>query len=145
MDMKKLPVLVEGHPSMVANKSLSMTESLSAGLRIADERLSQAATPDETLLATRIRAEVLRQNLDVERYFLNLRQLEERAVIKRRQQIFDAGLRLGALITGVTLAVLGNSWLGGFVMAAGLYSIARDFVLDKFPSPSARNKRHHNE
>jgi hypothetical protein len=135
----KLPAVVE-RKRVAAAVTPRASDSLSEGVRIANERLAEAASPEEAILATRIRGEIIRQNLEVEKQQLKISQFKDRIAFKRRQQILDAGLRFSALAVGGTLVVLGYGWLGGFVMASGLYTIAKDFIVQKFPSPVSGSK-----
>jgi hypothetical protein len=126
-------------PSVIGMRSpapsVQEIESASRGVEIAADRLSTAHSPDEAILAVIIMGEVKRQDLQIAEFRLGVRQFEERTAFDRRQQCIDAGLRLSALLLGGGLVLLEHAWVGGFVMAAGLYAIAKDFVLQKFPGP----------
>jgi hypothetical protein len=57
------------------------------------------------------------------------RQADERA---NRRTYIDALLQITALLAGTALILLGHEWVGGFVAGAGLYRVAKEFVVQKF-------------
>ena len=90
-----------------------------------ERRLVEANSPQEILLWTQVRGEILRQN-DI------LKEQEHQRKLEGLQVIFKMGLFIVAVITGTTLVVSGFPYAGLFVLGTGLYGLAPDYVKDVF-------------
>jgi hypothetical protein len=90
-----------------------------------ERRLVEANSPQEILLWTQVRGEILRQD-DI------LKGQEHQRKLERLQVLFKMGLSIVAVITGTTLVVNGFPYAGLFILGAGLYGLAPDYVKDVF-------------
>lgn len=90
-----------------------------------ERRLVEANSHQEILLWTQVRGEILRQD-DI------LKGQEHQRKLERLQVLFKMGLSIVAVITGTTLVVNGFPYAGLFVLGAGLYGLAPDYVKDVF-------------
>ena len=90
-----------------------------------ERRSVEANSPQEILLWTQVRGEILRQD-DI------LKGQEHQRKVERLQVIFKMGLSIVAIITGTTLVVSEFPYAGLFVLGAGLYGLAPDYVKDVF-------------
>jgi hypothetical protein len=90
-----------------------------------ERRLVEADSPQEILLWTQVRGEILRQD-DL------LKDQEHRRKLERIQVLFKMGLSIVAVMTGTTLVVGGFPYAGLFVLGAGLYGLAPDYVKNLF-------------
>jgi len=100
-------------------------------LAAVEERLVKANSPQEILLWTQVRGEIQRQD-DL------LKEQEHRRKLERIQIIFKMGLSMVAVVTGAGLAVGGFQYAGLFVLGAGLYGLAPDYVKDFFRGREGR-------
>jgi hypothetical protein len=110
----------------------------SSALDVADGFLTRATGADEALAALQVRAEVLRQDREHNEHKLKLWRAQQNALRARRRDLIDVGLQAASLFTGSAMVFLGHEWIGGFIAAAGIYRIAKEFVLRKFPSAPNR-------
>lgn len=108
------------------------------GVEIAEERLARATSPEEAILATRIRGEILRQDRELENDVERRRQAAARARHRRFKEYSAIALQFTAFFGGGVLVFVNHEWIGGFAMAAALYGIAKDFVMQKFPGGKDR-------
>jgi hypothetical protein len=88
-----------------------------------EERVVRASTPEEAIFWTQVRGELLRQN--------NLeKEHEHRRRLESLQIQFKIGFSIGAVLGGVGLTALGFSYIGLFLLGAGLYGVVPDYVKD---------------
>jgi len=86
-----------------------------------EKRVVEANSAQEILLWTQVRGEIQRQdNFLIEQ--------EHRRTLEKRQLLFKIGLSIGAVMVGTSLVVGGFSYVGLFVLGAGLYGLAPDYV-----------------
>jgi hypothetical protein len=95
-------------------------------------------TAEEAILAARIRGEIIRQDLARDDVKIKHKEREERLAQRRRRDFVAAALQFSALFGGGALVFLQHEWIGGFAIAAALYGVAREFVMQKFPGPASR-------
>jgi hypothetical protein len=85
--------------------------------------LARANTPEEAIFGTQVRGELLRQNtLEKEQ--------QHRRRLERLQVQFKMGFSIGAVLGGIGLTALGFSYVGLFLLGAGLYGVVPDYVKD---------------
>ena len=92
------------------------------------ERLAASESPQDVVLWTQVRGEILRQNEELENR-RHQRQME------RAQLYGKISLSIVAIVVGVLLLQLGYATAGYFALGAGLFWLAPDFVkafFDKF-------------
>jgi hypothetical protein len=90
-----------------------------------EERLATANTPEEIVLWTQIRGEIIRQD--------ELRKdAEQKRTIETIEVVSQKGLTAAALGIGVGLIIIGIPEIGLLVLGAGLYKLAPDFVKKAF-------------
>lgn len=95
------------------------------GLRAIEERLVKANSPEEILLWTQVRGEIQQQDNI-------LKEQEHRRHLERIQVRFKMGLSIGAVAMGTGLVMGGFAYAGLFVLGAGLYGLAPDYVKGLF-------------
>lgn len=86
-----------------------------------EERLVKANSPQEIILWTQVRGEIIRQDNI-------LKNQEHRQYLERIQVRFKMVLSIIAVLTGAGLIVGGFPYAGLFVLGAGLYELAPDYV-----------------
>jgi hypothetical protein len=86
-----------------------------------EERVVRASTPEEAIFWTQVRGEILRQN--------NLeKEHEHRRRLERLQIQFKIGFSIGAVVGGIGLTALGFSYIGPFLLGAGIFAVVPDYV-----------------
>jgi hypothetical protein len=90
-----------------------------------EERLLNANSSQEVILWTQVRGEIIRQNEIV-------KDGEQRRFLKKVQVARRIGLSVGALTIGTVLVTSGLTAPGLFVLGAGLYELAPEFIKEVF-------------
>ena len=90
-------------------------------LAAVEERLVNANSPQDVILWTQVRGEILRQDNI-------LKDQEHRRRLERIQVQFKMGLSIATVLAGAGLVVGGFQGAGLFVLGAGLYGLAPDYV-----------------
>lgn len=120
-------------PDEHLTKVIDVMPTRASSISVADELIRRATTPEQALIAARVRAELLRQDREQMDYRLKIWRAERSSVRLARRDYFDALLQITSLSIGTFLIMSSHEWIGGFVAAAGIYRIAKEFVLKKFP------------
>jgi hypothetical protein len=107
------------------DNQLIKTDDKSQALKAIDERLAGSESPQDIILWTQVRGEILRQNEEVEsrRHQRHLERLELYSKML---------LSLVAISVGVLLSKLGYVTAGFFALGAGLFWLAPDLVKTYF-------------
>jgi hypothetical protein len=90
-----------------------------------EERLANATTPEEIVLWTRVRAEILKQNELAE-------EGKHRRTLEKVEVASQKAVTAAALGIGVGLIIIGVPEIGLFVLGAGLFKLAPDYVKKVF-------------
>lgn len=94
-------------------------------ITVVEGRLISAASAQEIVLWTQVRAEVLRQNSTA-------KDQNHRQLLERIQLLYKTGFSLVAFIVGIFLLIYGFSYTGLFIIGAGLFGIAPEYVIAFF-------------
>lgn len=86
-----------------------------------EERLTQAANPQDIVLWTQVREEIIRQDEESKNQ-------EHRRFLERTQIWFKMGFSVIAFIAGIALLVGGVTQIGLFILGAGLFGFVPDYV-----------------
>ncbi len=98
-----------------------------------EQRLVDSKSPQETILWTQVRGEIIRQNEESE-------EQNHRRLLEKIQLIFKMGFSIITFIVGTLLVLNGFSFVGLFMIGAGLYGLAPDFVKSFFKKhPRGKN------
>lgn len=114
--------LVKFNPEQMAISSNSKVDERENILAIINSKIQESDTPEEAAKWTLIRREAIAQNQGIA-------EVEKENTLARREQIANVSLRVSALVLGTALILLSHQWIGGFLAAAGVYAVAKDFVM----------------
>lgn len=86
-----------------------------------EERIIQADNPQDIVLWTQVREEIIRQDEESKNQ-------EHRRFLEKVQVWFKMGFSVIAFIAGITLLVGGVTQIGLFILGAGLFGFVPDYV-----------------
>lgn len=111
-----------------STESSQLTERQETGLSVqaaVEQRLAKAESPQDIVLWTGVRQEILRQNEDRE-------DRRHRRQMRAIQLKYKMGFSVAAFLAGIVLISVGFPYPGLFISGAGLYGIAPDYVMRLF-------------
>lgn len=123
--------LTKNSPSELQTASDTPPDPSTALSRV-EERLAKATTPEEVVLWTRIRGEIVRQNEIIKNG-------EQRRFLEKIQIVRKLGLSVGALTIGTVLISSGLIYPGLLILGAGLYDLAPDLLKEALGGGKGKN------
>ena len=107
-----------------SNESTALTrhesDEVSVLLSI-EKRLTQADNPQDIVLWTQVREEIIRQDEESKNQ-------EHRRFLEKAQVWFKMGFSVIAFVAGISLLVGGVTQIGLFILGAGLFGFVPDYV-----------------
>ncbi|MFQ5630049.1 MAG: hypothetical protein ACE5I1_14880 [bacterium] len=97
-----------------------------------EKRLIKAESAQEIILWTQVRGAIKKQNDE------SIEQNHRRA-LEKLQLKYKLGFSIGAFAVGIGLVIGGFSYAGLFIVGAGLYGLAPDFVKSFFKKEYGNN------
>ncbi len=112
-----------------SNESTAQTQGKSGGisvLSLIEERLTQADNPQDIVLWTQVREEIRRQN--IRRQNEESKNQDHQRFLEKAQLWYKMGFSVSAFVVSIGLLIGGLTHPGFFILGAGLFGFAPNYV-----------------